>query len=336
MGLPYGYDSAVRGLLVGVIWLAACYTPVIPANVLCSRSGDCPEGQTCTAGKCELAIGTLPPDGALSPDGPIIPPASDRDHDGIPDVSDNCPDVANPDQTANEDGDKFGDVCDPCPQISDNAPIDTDHDGIGDACDPNPAAHDTVWLFEGFHKGLPPWARSVNWTAVGDKLQVIASGNNTNNIPDPSEYFIPPLLPPSGTLDNFGVTATVLVTQMMGNNGDQSIGVEVYDGATTVQKGVECELDQDPAGSNSILWLVDGFNSGVNKKAAFAWTTNTEYRITMVRHGSTYTCTVVGPGGTTQTTSGTSAVLPRDSSAVDVWAFGMTAQVGSVQIIGTP
>ncbi|MFO0749416.1 MAG: HYR domain-containing protein [Myxococcota bacterium] len=38
--------------------------------------------------------------------------ARDRDHDGVPDVNDNCPDTKNPDQ------------------------VDTDSDGAGDACDP--------------------------------------------------------------------------------------------------------------------------------------------------------------------------------------------------------
>ncbi len=43
------------------------------------------------------------------PPPPKLPP--DRDHDGIPDFRDNCPDVYNPDQA------------------------DSDHNGIGDACD---------------------------------------------------------------------------------------------------------------------------------------------------------------------------------------------------------
>jgi hypothetical protein len=43
---------------------------------------------------------------------PVTAPAPDGDGDGIPDASDNCPSVSNPDQA------------------------DIDHDGVGDACDP--------------------------------------------------------------------------------------------------------------------------------------------------------------------------------------------------------
>jgi hypothetical protein len=39
------------------------------------------------------------------------PPPPDRDHDGIPDFRDNCPDVYNPDQK-DSDGNGIGDACD--------------------------------------------------------------------------------------------------------------------------------------------------------------------------------------------------------------------------------
>jgi Ca2+-binding RTX toxin-like protein len=43
---------------------------------------------------------------------PPPPPAPDRDGDGVPDSTDNCPNVANGDQ-ADRDGDGLGTVCDP-------------------------------------------------------------------------------------------------------------------------------------------------------------------------------------------------------------------------------
>ena len=73
--------------------------------------------------------------------------ANDSDCDTIPDTSDNCILVSNPDQT-DTDGDGAGDACDSdddndtVPDASDNCPLtanadqtDTDGDGAGDACD---------------------------------------------------------------------------------------------------------------------------------------------------------------------------------------------------------
>jgi len=73
----------------------------------------------------------------------------DSDNDGIPDVTDNCPNTANPNQE-DIDGNGIGDACDDCIDVDgdsicddvDNCPDtpnanqeDTDGDGVGDACD---------------------------------------------------------------------------------------------------------------------------------------------------------------------------------------------------------
>ena len=90
-----------------------------------------------------------------------ISPPADRDRDGVPDVWDNCPAVANPGQ-ADADGDGTGDACDArpghddrdgdgdgVPNGSDNCAgvgnpdqADTDGDGVGDACDATPRGGD--------------------------------------------------------------------------------------------------------------------------------------------------------------------------------------------------
>ncbi len=58
----------------------------------------------------------------------------DDDNDGVPDETDNCPLNYNPNQ-ADADGDLVGDVCDNCPNTANANQLDTDGDGDGDACD---------------------------------------------------------------------------------------------------------------------------------------------------------------------------------------------------------
>ncbi len=63
----------------------------------------------------------------------------DQDKDGVSDSDDNCPIVANPDQT-DTDQDGLGDACDNCPGSANADQQDSDGDGIGDACDNCPSA----------------------------------------------------------------------------------------------------------------------------------------------------------------------------------------------------
>ena len=69
------------------------------------------------------------------------PVEGDTDGDGIPDETDNCPDVFNPAQD-DEDNDGVGDLCDNC-RGKNPFQFDEDGDGAGDGCDncffvPNP------------------------------------------------------------------------------------------------------------------------------------------------------------------------------------------------------
>lgn len=58
----------------------------------------------------------------------------DKDGDGIPDETDNCPEVSNVSQ-ADSDNDWIGDACDNCPSVYNPDQEDSDNDGIGNACD---------------------------------------------------------------------------------------------------------------------------------------------------------------------------------------------------------
>jgi len=67
---------------------------------------------------------------------------ADLDADGVTNLADLCPTVADPAQ-ANLDGDLNGDACDNCPTIANGDQADLDSDGVGDVCDscttiPNP------------------------------------------------------------------------------------------------------------------------------------------------------------------------------------------------------
>jgi hypothetical protein len=68
---------------------------------------------------------------------------SDTDQDGVADIADNCPTVANANQV-DADLDGFGDACDNCPDESNADQEDQDGDGFGAACDSgdlNPFVH---------------------------------------------------------------------------------------------------------------------------------------------------------------------------------------------------
>lgn len=88
-------------------------------------------GVSCTY----LALGIISggqPGGAVS--GHTSLGSSDRDGDGIPDATDNCPNTPNANQS-DVDQDGIGDVCDNCVNTANSSQADVDQDGVGDACD---------------------------------------------------------------------------------------------------------------------------------------------------------------------------------------------------------
>jgi hypothetical protein len=59
---------------------------------------------------------------------------ADADSDGVPNASDNCPTIANVDQS-DTDSDGVGQLCDNCTQIANPDQADADADGFGTVCD---------------------------------------------------------------------------------------------------------------------------------------------------------------------------------------------------------
>ncbi|MDI1480459.1 thrombospondin type 3 repeat-containing protein [Polyangium sp. y55x31] len=64
----------------------------------------------------------------------LIAGCADTDNDGVCNIDDNCPTVANAGQ-ADGDKDGVGNACDNCPTTSNPGQVDTDGDGAGDACE---------------------------------------------------------------------------------------------------------------------------------------------------------------------------------------------------------
>lgn len=310
----------VRGIVVGLLVIAACYAPSVAPGTPCAQNGLCPQGQACVAGVCVLpgGAGDAGTDGgdALNPD--------DRDGDGVLNSADNCPDVANADQ-ANEDGDRFGDKCDPCPTDRNDTPSDPDGDGVADSCDPNPTTPgDAIELFEGFRQGLPAWTsgRSFNWAAgTGEVIRVTASINDT-------EWLVLPAM----SADRVTVSASVLVEQLTGSNIDHEIGFAMPYEASTYS-GISCDLVDD-MGRFIGMWDEIG-EQQVGSTNNFTWADNTEYRVAMVHRGTNFTCTVIEPNAMAHTTTGTSS-SPVGMPVIALRAYALTARVSWVMIVRSP
>ncbi len=71
---------------------------------------------------------------AVGDNGTVLAYSGDVDGDGVPDITDNCPDIANANQ-ADSDGDTIGNACDNCPTITNASQANSDSDTLGNACD---------------------------------------------------------------------------------------------------------------------------------------------------------------------------------------------------------
>jgi hypothetical protein len=109
--------------------------------------------------------------GASAPGDGAAVAVMDRDHDGVPDADDNCPDTPNPAQY-DEDGDGVGDACDNCPHLDNPDQADADGDHVGDVCDPRPNAVDHIVLFLGFNSA----SEVTGWQAAGSNATFTVAG----------------------------------------------------------------------------------------------------------------------------------------------------------------
>lgn len=151
-----------------------------------------------TLGACNQVFGVretgvIDADTTVSIDAPDV----DIDDDGVLDVIDVCPEIANPLQE-DMDGDRIGDVCDPCPagsnhnedgddkldgcdncpQVANDDQANADGDDVGDACDYNPEDKDVRNRFDGFAVLGDDWIPGgTNWILDNDATAMAAQPN---------------------------------------------------------------------------------------------------------------------------------------------------------------
>jgi hypothetical protein len=312
--------------------LVACYNPHLLPGAPCSEREPCPTGQACIAGVCggpegggvdatpgiDAAAGA---DAALGNDATLS--IADRDGDGVADASDNCPDVANPDQ-GNEDGDALGDACDPCPIDTNNA--DPDGDGVAGICDPHPTTPgDRILVFEGFHRGIPPtW--QVDGTAVpsGDGVALTTAVDNHTA-----------LVPPIAAMAN-GTVMTNLVVDATVGGPDAAVTIALpYD--PSQDQGIFCELYAPNAGSTSgrYVSLWDSPAQAERAKRNFAWSTATAYQVVLTRSGNNYACSVTASGGQPQTAN-SSTNSTTSQSKPTIATYGANAHVAWMLVVSSP
>ena len=105
--------------IAGAALLTACGND---GRAACTTDQDCSGASVCTAGECVPQTVTPCSDAQPCPEGQLCgangacttPVPGDGDGDGVADASDNCPDVANPDQ-ADTDANGVGDACEDVP-----------------------------------------------------------------------------------------------------------------------------------------------------------------------------------------------------------------------------
>lgn len=212
-------------------------------------------------------------------------PQADNDNDGIPNDSDNCPDVANSDQE-DLDNDGIGDVCDDdidgdgvlnvddnCPLIANADQADENGNGIGDLCDILCGAFDStdtpVNIPDNFEGGANS---NIDFAGAYEITDVNITVNITHTF---DGDLILVLTSPSGT--------SVILSDQNGGGGDNyTATVFDDDGDTAIQAGSPpftgsfipeqalSTFNGEPSGGVWTLNVADGF--GADTGTIDSWT----------------------------------------------------------------
>lgn len=288
-----------------LLLLGACFSPSVPSGVPCvlppAGTGACPSGQFCVEpGVC---VTENPPklDAAIDAvDAFIEVGPDDSDGDGVKDVEDNCPAIANSSQH-DEDLDQLGDACDPCPPFAETD--DPDGDGVAGSCDPWPTiAGDHIVRFDGFDDPtLQGWTPSGTWEVSADHVVLTSTDNSISTLVMPE--------PPA---ERLAVLAHVSVTTVH-VAAARSIGtVLLHQGPSET---VLCALLRAGVGPKLELYDLGGAGQlGTMPDTAFD--NGTLVTLTETRDGSDYACSdaMVSTEGTTTTIASAPGVGLRSNS----------------------
>lgn len=124
---------------------AGCYAPTPPQGLPCGPDLACPTPLRCVADVCVQSMGGGPDAGVGPADAVRVVP-HDEDGDGVDDLVDGCPHLANPEQ------------------------LDGDGDGVDDPCDREPAIpRQVLTAFHPMTPGLDPFeSGQADWTRLAD------------------------------------------------------------------------------------------------------------------------------------------------------------------------
>ncbi len=166
-------------------------------------------------------LGTITaPPGAGGGGGGGNPPPTDSDGDGVPNSSDNCDFVPNPDQT-DTDGDGLGDACDTdddddgvldgadnCRTTPNADQTNTDGDALGDACDPDDDGDGLADVLEIGTYGTDPLDPDSDDDGYTD-FEEVNAGTNPN---DPNDF-------PAAPVPLLGLGGGLLLMALLGTLG---------------------------------------------------------------------------------------------------------------------
>jgi hypothetical protein len=306
-----------------VLGLAGCFSPSAPTGAACAPMGvteRCPAGLLCVGHDgvetCELtALDALDAGTEPGPDA-----TEDREHDGVLDDVDNCPDVANPKQT-DEDNDLVGDACDPCPPLQDNE--DNDGDGVGDACDPNPgAAGDKLVAFVGFTDPLPQgWSSSGTFMMNNGEGVLIAGDSATSLVSMAS--------PPTARVE---VRAS-LVVDVITASGLNLGSVNLIDRMQpNTDSSIACQLSGLADGTQEQLRLFDASAAAVIVGSPHAFGPAAPLELKLQRSGTSYTCSATSPATAVAGAATFSPAAPR----IGVRVRGAAARFRWLMLVTSP